>query len=492
MVRLAAACAIALACLAARAQVSEFPLLSFPVHEDGLVPGLTVGPDGTLYGSSVFGRIFSISPSGAGFKILCQTGARLVDYRLLLAWDGALYGTTTDGGTNDDGTVFRINPDGTGYDVICQFGAWLSEWVGGGHSPGLIQARDGALYGAYPYGPPDQEPNQYGFVYRVNPDGSGFKVLHAFPGGASTDGAEPRGLLVQGPDGALYGTTSGGSRFPNSWVNIIGGGMIQGPPGIVFKINPDGTGYRILHGFGDPAIVYPVNDGAWPLAGLTLGRDGALYGTTTIGGDNGAGTLFSIKPDGTGYASLCSFRDQSPPGLLNWIEAQGYNSPSRELLLASDGAFYGVIELGGQWNRGEVFRYDPVATNITEVYSFTTNLWDGEGPLGALVQGLDGALYGTTWGGGLFGGGTVFRLATPELGRAWQAPLFISVAALPGGSVQVQLGGARNCSYRLDGSVNLVDWQPLATFNNTNGLMEWTDLDAVNYPHRFYRAALVP
>ena len=86
----------------------------------------------------------------------------------------------------------------------------------------------------------------------------------------------------------------------------------------------------------------------------------------------------------------------------------------------------------------------------------------------------------------------MFRLATPELGRAWQAPLFISVAALPGGSVQVQLGGARNCSYRLDGSVNLVDWQPLTTFNNTSGLMEWTDLDAVNYPHRFYRAAMVP
>ena len=112
------------------------------------------------------------------------------------------------------------------------------------------------------------------------------QVLRSFGGALFRDGQYPQASLVQGLDGALYGTsTSGGTN----------------DAGALFKINVDGSGYQVLYGF------YATNGGAEPCAGLVQGADGTLFGTTSRGGTNGYGTIFRVNPDGSAYATLHSF-----------------------------------------------------------------------------------------------------------------------------------------------------------------------------------------
>jgi len=474
-------CSLLLPSICARAQVSEIPWHSFS-GPDGARPqgALTAGPDGALYGVCAFGGpagngvVFKIGPGGAGFRILHGFGTSAggepdpsdgmwPSGRLLLGNDGALYGTTTDGGTNQLGTMFRINPDGTGYAVYrnCTAFPWVAL------QPGFIQGLDGAFYGvAF---------DKYGSLYRFNPDGTGATMLHQF-GITNNDGMSPNGALVQRPDGALYGTTfAGGSGSEH---------------GTVYKINLDGTDYTILHNFWE--FPFAPFDGCLPQAGLTLSSDGALYGTTTSGGMNCQGALFAVNPDGTGYGTVWSFAGPTHDPRGTYLQSPEGLRPKGELLAVSDGALYGTTSAGGQWTNGTVFCFDPMAQALTVLYNFQGRPGDGSAPTSALVQGPDGALYGTTDRGGEFGLGMVFRIATPRLVTNWQQPLFAPVSISSNGSPVLRFGGALNASYQLLASTNLADWTPLNTFTNAGGLMQWVDLDATNYPHRFYRAALVP
>src|SRR5687767_12533814 len=97
-------------------------------------------------------------------------------------------------------------------------------------------------------------------------------------------GREPRNRLLSGPDGTLYGATFGGGAHGR---------------GTVFKIREDGSEFSMLHHFGNAA-----SDGSGPYCDPVFGRDGALYGTTQDGGVNNLGTVFKVRPDGTGYQVL--------------------------------------------------------------------------------------------------------------------------------------------------------------------------------------------
>jgi sugar lactone lactonase YvrE len=65
--------------------------------------------------------------------------------------------------------------------------------------------------------------------------------------------------------------------------------------------------------------------------------------------------------------------------------------------------------------------------------------------------------------------------------------VFQNVARLADGNMQFNLLGTTNAIYTLTVSTNLIAWSPLATFTMTNGAVQWVDLDASNYPARFYR-----
>lgn len=100
-------------------------------------------------------------------------------------------------------------------------------------------------------------------------------TLYAFRGG--NDGQAPYGGVIEDKAGNLYGTTGAGDR-----------GTCLGGCGTVFKVAPDGTG-TTLHAFTGG------KDGGQSQAGLMLGADGQLYGTTTEGGKYGYGTVFKLR-----------------------------------------------------------------------------------------------------------------------------------------------------------------------------------------------------
>ena len=119
--------------------------------------------------------------------------------------------------------------------------------------------------------------------------------------------------LIQLGDGFLYGTTSQT--------------LAQG--GTVFKVAADGSGYQVIKAFGTSGT-----DALGPMAGLILGGDGFLYGTTNGGGANSGGTVFKIAPDGANFLIIKSFQCGN--------NAANGCSPQAGLILLSDGFLYGT------------------------------------------------------------------------------------------------------------------------------------------------------
>ena len=207
-------------------------------------------------------------------------------------------------------------------------------------------------------------------------------------GGAGEAGFTPVGRLLEGSDGALYGTTA------YSFAPVDVGG-------VAFRVNKNGSGYQVLHRFGD------AGDGWGLFGGLVEASGGVLYGATYSGGSNGSGTVFRMSRDGSGYGILLHFGANAGEG----------RNPG-ELMLASDGVLYGTTRYGGAFTNaagdglGTVFKLNQDGSGYSVIHHFGSVPSDGANPVSALVEGSDGRLYGTTEFGGSNSLGTVFRLNT--------------------------------------------------------------------------------
>jgi uncharacterized repeat protein (TIGR03803 family) len=146
-------------------------------------------------------------------------------------------------------------------------------------------------------------------------------------------------------------------------------------------------------------------NGANSFTPLVQAIDGDFYGTTAAGGAANDGTVFKITPGGT-LTTLYSFCTQAGC-------ADGDN-PYGGLVQGTDGNLYGTTRNGGVYNFGSIFKLTRGGRLVT-LYSFCLQAGcaDGAYPYAALIQGLDGNLYGTTQGGGTGNIGTVFRI-TPS------------------------------------------------------------------------------
>ena len=140
------------------------------------------------------------------------------------------------------------------------------------------------------------------------------------------------------------------------------------------------------------------DDSLWPNSELVAGPDGNFYGTTAFGGQRSEGTVFRISSNGS-EAVLFSFGQVQSDGL----------SPSAGVVLGNDGNFYGTTDGGGAYGGGTVFRLTPGGTEAI-LHSFGGSAYDGQNPLAGLVQGGDGSFYGTTYFGGTNGQGIVFKI----------------------------------------------------------------------------------
>ncbi len=180
-----------------------------------------------------------------------------------------------------------------------------------------------------------------------------------------------------------------------------------------------GTGSARADTLPSQSVMYSfgaqTDDGSFPLATITAGGDGNLYGTTSYGGANGGGTVFRLSTTGA-ESTLYSFHSVSGSG-----SCPDGSVPSAALVKGPDGNFYGTTAAGGaNCNRtstpaGTVFRITPDGA-LTTLYSFCSTggdaCTDGAQPVGSLVVGSDGELYGTTSLGGVSSLGSIFRIST--------------------------------------------------------------------------------
>jgi trimeric autotransporter adhesin len=234
---------------------------------------------------------------------------------------------------------------------------------------GLIQGADGNFYGTTYQG----GTNSNGTVFKITSAGVE-TVLYSFTAG--TDGVYPRAGLIQGTDGNFYGTTSAGGASGY---------------GTVFKLTPAGA-ETVLYSFTGGT------DGGFPYAGLIQGADGNFYGTTYQGGTNGNGTVFKLTPAGAETV------------LYSFAGGTDGQYPQAGLIQGTDGNFYGTTLNGGTNAVGTVFKLTPAGAE-TVLYSFAGGT-DGGNPFAGLILGADGNFYGTTFNGGQYGDGTVFKITS--------------------------------------------------------------------------------
>jgi len=267
--------------------------------------------------------------------------------------------------------------------------------------------------GATPYGGPILEAsgNLYGTtylggiagagsVYKLSPSGSAWKYTSLYSFKAGADGSGPAfGSLAVGANG-LFGTTEGGGNF-----------------GIVFAVCACVTKEKVIHTFGN------ANDGAQPIGGVVFDSAGNFYGTTSLGGAYGNGTVFEGTRYGHGWIEkpIYSFTDGTDP--IN---------PPAGVTLDAQGNLYGTASLGGAYGYGAVYKLSRSASGWTEtvLYNFQA-LDDGANPVGGVIVDSAGNLYGTTFDGGVNGGGTVYQLSPS--GEGWTFSILYSFVGGYGG-----------------------------------------------------------
>ncbi len=340
-----------------------------PIGTLGGAPGGAPGVVPTSRSEERYRQIFAFGmPSGR-----CPDGAFPVGR--LLALDGMLYGTTFGGGENGGGTIFTMTKQGVEHVIYSFTGMNKYGGYGGGPEAGVVVANR-TLYGTTVI----DGDNDAGTVFAVNVSGTHFRTLHSF--GAAGDGSAPQANLIFHAE-TLYGTTTQGGAS-----NI----------GTVFSVNARSGAERLLHAFaGAPG------DGREPQADLILVK-GRLYGTTTYGGADDDGTVFSIDIKTGAERIVYSFS-----GMPDGLDPQAG-------LIDVNGTFYGTTAAGGAHNYGTIFSLTPSGTERV-LYSFAEPP-DGQNPRADLTA-INGKLFGTTAQGGAFTsgfGGTLFSF-DPANGR---------------------------------------------------------------------------
>jgi uncharacterized repeat protein (TIGR03803 family) len=306
---------------------------------DGTSPrgGLTLSGS-TLYGCTPYGgrpyiqtggTVFKIGTSGGSYQVLYTfpPDSQCHPYAAPVVSGGTLYGTTSSESTDLKGEIFAMSTAGGPPQVLHVFGSITND---GTHPYGSLTLVGSRLYGMTPtggqYGIDGGAPG-YGVIFAVDTDGGNYQVLHNFAG-FPTDGRNPYGALTlvgsklygmtsaDGPDGGgvifSIDLTGGGYRVILNFGTVTGGttggpfgsltlsglklygltsaGAPGGGSGVIFRVNPDGTGFQILHKFNPD-----LGDGGMPLGDVTFAGS-RLYGWTYGNGAHNAGVFFSFQP----------------------------------------------------------------------------------------------------------------------------------------------------------------------------------------------------
>jgi uncharacterized repeat protein (TIGR03803 family) len=301
-----------------------------------------------------------------------------------------IVGTTEFGGYSGEGTVYGLTKtaNGTWTEKLLYQLDGADGWRPNGIAvPGVLDRSHPVFVTSFAGGKSSD-----GVVAVLRPRASGAWTLlssHSFTG--HLDGAAPFGLVVADQQGNVYGTTASGGLQND---------------GTVYRMHPNGSSYTesILYSF------HGGSDGDYPVAGLTIDGNGALYGTTEYGGGSFQnGTVFKLTPSGSKYIEsvLYAFKGGSDG-----------SQPMASLCRSQTGTLYGTTSLGGVKNEGTLFKLTPSGSGYTKsiLWQFGVAVGDGTYPEANVLLDTHGVLYGTTitGGSGSGTGGVLFTLKAPH------------------------------------------------------------------------------
>ncbi len=399
---------------------------------------LVFDSSGNAYGTTfsgaspnTYGTVYKIAPSGEvtilkGFTTSgISTDGAFLDSSLCLVGD-YLYGSTIGGGSGNLGTFFRLTTAGSGFTVLRNFnGSNGSEVVA---APQRIT--DTFIVGsAYSGGTYNK-----GVIFAVTNGSMGW--IASLDG---TNGLYTRSSPIMAPDGWLYGTAlSGGAH------NY----------GTIYRISTNGTSLSAVYHFTNNT------DGGNSAAPLLRARNGYLYGTTTAGSDDNAGTVFRFNTTNNVLTTIYRFHNY------------GYDMWPHEIIEGVDG-YYGTTGYGGANDVGLAYRVTDDG-QYKRLYSFPQQ---GSGEF-FYANGPAWAKNGTLWGTSRYGGTTVYQLSIPMP--------FEIVSQIPtsGGTVYGLSPTVAGQTYKLWGATNLTDKQLIGSTNATGTYATITDTN--KYTHATY------
>jgi len=322
--------------------------------------------------------------------------------------DGWIYGTARAGGMTSGsilgcGAAYKFDPTDPGATFTTLHSYCTRARFADGQSPssGLTQGLDGNWYSVASGGT-----NSAGVITRWT--GAHWQNLHSFDAGDRTqtpptnhDGGAPYGAPVVGSDGKLYGFTIYGGANGRGTIYSLDPATCQATS------DPDvesSCAFQVLYNFA------PYNFGATdnaPLQSLYLASDGQLYGADEYGGSNGTGIIFQITNAGV-FTQLHDFGIHSISTVPRFANSDG-SLPLGTPVEGQDGYLYGTTNSGGASGAGTIWRIHKDGSGFESLYSFSTAAGEPNFPYAGLTVGSDGTLYGTTFAGGN-GFGTVYSV----------------------------------------------------------------------------------
>ncbi|HNQ42748.1 MAG TPA: T9SS type A sorting domain-containing protein [Tenuifilaceae bacterium] len=282
----------------------------------------------------------------------------------------SMWGMTSGGGRDGLGVIFKTDANGLNPSAEMAF---TSEAPGAVPLNTTLCPLNGKLYGLTSEG----GSHNRGVIFEFDPASSVYKPLQSFQG---PNGSAPRGSLIVGANGKLYGMTSAGGNTDD---------------GVLFE-------YDLSTNELNKKFDFSSTQGAIPHGSLTLSSTGSLLGLTYSGGENGRGVLFEYNPITNDYV------------ILHQFEILSGGHPKGDLLL-TNGKLYGLTYMGGLNGKGVIFQFDLSTKDYSAIQEFGGDI--GEYPEGSLIQASNGLLYGNTQAGGDSGNGVLFEF-NPELGVA--------------------------------------------------------------------------
>jgi uncharacterized repeat protein (TIGR03803 family) len=335
--------------------------------------GVSDPQGGTLFRltpAGKFTRLFTFTQSASGFPNGNNPANGFVE-----ANDGFLYGTTFNGGKQNDGVLFRISKTGTGFKVLHNFCS-SANCADGSIPDGLLLGQDGNLYGTTQEGGSSVSPcpsSGCGTIFRFEPATRAYTVLHSLT--AATDGLEPLGM-IQATNGNFYGVTDGLGEQQEAGKRVH------------LKFNENIFQFTPA---GEFTVQFRSPNHDTPISGLTQGANGNLYGAFE---NISAGEInfFEVSTDGTGFVAFAPFT--SLAGMLS--------VPS--LFLASGGNLWDTNFEDSTAPLGSVISINPQSGAVLQTFAFDGA--NGDSPEVGVIQAADGMFVGTTTLGGTISGGS--------------------------------------------------------------------------------------